>query len=237
MKNAKILIVEDEEDIRNLILFNLTSQKFLVLTAEDGEEALQLTKKESPDLILLDIMLPKLNGLEVCEQIKNNDLYNEIPIIMLTARGDESDIVKGLEIGADDYITKPFSPKILVARINALLRRVSEKKSKDSINEVKKIFSYGIEIDPDKRKCMIDGKESNLTYSEFEVLFHFMQNPGRVFTRSQIVEKLRGENHAITDRSVDVLFVGLRKRLGGKGQLIETVRGVGYRFKDEGEKL
>lgn len=230
MNNKKILVVEDEDDVRKLIHFNLFSENCNVILAADGESAICLANKEKPDLVLLDLMLPKINGIEVCKLLKQNNKTKNIPIIMITALGDEEDIVKGLEAGADDYITKPYSPKILIARTKALLRRVG----KQTIDQNNVVEKHGIYLNPQKRECVFDGCELNLTYSEFQILHIFMLTPGRVFTRSQIVELLRGNNHAVTDRSVDVQVVGLRKKLGIKGKIIETVRGVGYRLKESG---
>lgn len=227
MNTSRILVVEDEEDIRELIHFNLFKEKFDVVTARDGEEALEAYKKENPDLVLLDLMLPKLDGISVCKQLRENKDSQNIPIIMLTAKGGEEDVIRGLESGADDYITKPFSPKILIARVKAALRRNETQNEADqSIN------AFGITIDPTKRKTMINGEELVLTYTEFQILYLMALKPGQVFTRSQIVDSVRGTNHAITDRSVDVQIVGLRKKLKELGNLIETVRGVGYRFKE-----
>lgn len=227
MNTSRILVVEDEEDIRELIHFNLFKEKFDVVTARDGEEALEAYKKENPDLVLLDLMLPKLDGISVCKQLRENKNSYNVPIIMLTAKGGEEDVIRGLESGADDYITKPFSPKILIARVKAALRR-NETQSEDD----QSINAFGITIDPTKRKTIIDGEELVLTYTEFQILYLMAQKPGQVFTRSQIVDSVRGTNHAITDRSVDVQIVGLRKKLKDLGNLIETVRGVGYRFKE-----
>lgn len=224
----KILVVEDEQDIRELIHFNLFKENYDVVLAADGEVGLELAQTDTPDLILLDLMLPKKDGLEVCKILKNGPHTKNIPIIILTAKGGEGDIVNGLEAGADDYVTKPFRPKVLMARIKARLRGTDR-----STKEGEGLKLSQIELIPDKRRCYLDGEEITLTYSEFQFLLMLMQSPGRVFTRTQTVEYLRGQNHAVTDRSVDVLVVGLRKKLGQEGKLIETVRGVGYRFKDD----
>lgn len=233
----KIVVVEDEKDIRDLISFNLLREDFEVHTAKDGEEALQVINSVRPDLILLDLMLPKRDGISVCQMIKTNSKLKSTGIIMLTAKGTEEDIVTGLESGADDYITKPFGPKILLARINAVLRRKKSESISMTDNTHKtnssKISLLGIEIDPEKRKTYVDGNLVDLTFTEFQLLLLLVEGPGLVFTRSQIVDTIRGKNHAITDRSVDVQVVGLRKKLSDKGSLIETVRGVGYRFKEE----
>ena len=224
----KILIAEDEEDIRELIHFNLFKEKFSVETAANGAEALEKAKQIRPDLMLLDIMMPEMDGLEVCRLIREDRNFDNTGIVILTAKGDEEDIVRGLELGADDYIVKPFSPKVVIARVNAVLRRrIKDQPSIEPIFEV-----YGIKIDGPKRKVFIDDAEISLTYTEFQILSLFSMKAGWVFTRSQIVDTVRGDNHAVTDRSVDVQIVGLRKKLGSKGDLIETVRGVGYRFKE-----
>ncbi len=224
----KILIAEDEEDIRELIHFNLFKEKFSVETASNGAEALEKAKQIRPDLMLLDIMMPEMDGLEVCRLIRADRNFDNTGIVILTAKGDEEDIVKGLELGADDYIVKPFSPKVVIARVNAVLRRrVKDQPSIEPIFEI-----YGIKIDGPKRKVFIDDKEISLTFTEFQILSLLSMKAGWVFTRSQIVDTVRGDNHAVTDRSVDVQIVGLRKKLEDKGDLIETVRGVGYRFKE-----
>lgn len=229
-EKVKIVVAEDEDDIRDLIHFNLFKEDFDVKLACDGVEALDLIKKEKPDLALLDIMMPNKDGLSVTEDIRADQQLDSMGIIMLTAKGTEEDIVKGLELGADDYITKPFKPKELVARIKALLRR---KKTAPQASSDKITF-HQIELYPTKRKVFSNGNELDLTYTEFQLLLLLGKNPGWVYTRSQIVDEIRGENHAITDRSVDVQVVGLRKKLGSLGELIETVRGVGYRLKEEG---
>ena len=224
----KILIVEDEKDIADLIHFNIFKAGFDASLAMNGNEAIEKAKTLLPDLILLDLMIPEISGLEVCTILKENPSTKKIPIIILTARGTEDDIVKGLEAGADDYLTKPFSPKVLIARVNAVFRRVPKEGQKE--NDILKIDS--VRIDQTKRKVFLKENELDLTFSEFEILLLLLKKPGWVFTRAQIVNLIRGTNHAITDRSVDVQIVGLRKKLGDFGGLIETVRGVGYRFKE-----
>lgn len=227
MANEKILIVDDEEDILELITFNLAREGYKVFTADNGEKALKIAKSEIPDMIILDLMLPGIDGLEVARSLKSRDSTKSIPIIMLSAKGDESDIVSGLELGADDYVTKPFSPKILIARIRAVLRRKS-----DEIIENMPLNVHGFMIDPQRREVVIDENTVELTFTEFQVLHFLAKRPGWVFTRSQIVDAAKGDNYAVTDRSVDVQIVGLRKKLGEAGKYIETVRGVGYRFRE-----
>jgi len=228
VNEKKILIVEDEKDIAELIHFNLFKANYGVFIASDGEQALKMANEQLPDLVLLDLMIPHISGLEVCKFLKENPATCEIPVIMITAKGEEEDIIKGLEVGADDYITKPFSPKVLLARVNAVFRR----SKRDRFDVEKVIHTNGVVIDPIRRKVVSQGSELDLTFSEFQIFHLLAQKPGWVFTRSQIVDLIRGKNHAITDRSVDVQIVGLRKKLGELGPLIETVRGVGYRFQE-----
>ncbi len=225
MNQEKILIVEDENDIRELIHFHLYKNKYEVFEASNGKEALEQVKDKNPDLILLDIMIPEIDGIQVCKTLKSNDKTKDIKIIFLSAKGEEEDIVRGLEMGADDYITKPFSPKILIARAKSVLRRQSTKQTEE-------ISLFGIKLDENKKKVSIEGEEINLTATEFQLLKYLISSPGHVFTRSQIVNFIRGNNHAVTDRSVDTQLVSLRKKMGPKGELIETVWGVGYRFKE-----
>ena len=228
MAKEKILVVDDEEDIRELISFNLEKDGYVVETAESGEKAMEMAFSFSPDLIVLDLMLPGIDGLEVAKKLKTDITTRMIPIIMLTAKGEEADVVIGLEMGADDYIVKPFSPRVLTARIKAVLRRGA--KTGTSTDEA--IHIHNLLIDQGRRQVTADGKLIELTYTEFQVLFHLATRPGWVSTRYQIVDAVRGEGYAVTERSVDVQIAGLRKKLGKYGKYIETVRGVGYRFKE-----
>ena len=227
LDSKNILVVEDDLDIRELISFNLANEGHQVFEANDGEVGIDKARNNNPDLILLDLMLPGIQGLDVCRIIKSDQETKEIPIIMVTALGQEEDIVKGLETGADDYITKPFSIKVLIARVNAVLKRsieVGEDKSKD-------ILINGINIKTRSREVWVNKNPINdLTFSEFQILYLLAGHPGWVFTRYQIIDKIRGDNYPVTDRSVDFQIVGLRKKLGDAGKLIKTVRGVGYRF-------
>ena len=229
MSKERILIVEDEEDILELVRYNLSREGYQVFCTTSGEEALKTTKSESLDLIILDLLLPGIDGLEVAKILKNDSKTRDIPIIMLTAKGEEADIVTGLELGADDYITKPFSPRILIARIRAVLRRKSIKPP----DEMSVIQIHELIIHPGRRDVLINGEPVELTYTEFQVLHYLAKRPGWVFTRYQIVEAVRGDDYPVTDRSVDVQIVGLRKKLGAFGKYIETVRGVGYRFREK----
>jgi len=228
MVKQKILVVDDEEDILELLKFNLSREGYQVLCAVSGEQALRLVRPENPDLIVLDLMLPGIDGLEVTRRLKNDPDTKNIPIVMLTAKGEEADIVTGLELGADDYITKPFSPRILVARIRAVLRR----KIKEPLEETSVLRIHDLEIDPGRHEVLVNEEPVQLTFTEFGILNYLARRPGWVFTRFQIVEAVRGEDHSVTDRSVDVQIVGLRKKLGLAGKYVETVRGVGYRFKE-----
>ena len=228
MVKERILVVDDEEDILELVRFNLAREGYPVLCALSGEEALETARKELPDLVVLDLMLPGIDGLDVAKALKNDAGTKETPIVMLTAKGEEADVVTGLELGADDYVTKPFSPRILVARVKAVLRR----KVKDSPEEDSVVRIHDLVIHPGRREVTVGGNPVQLTYTEFAILNYLSRRPGWVFTRYQIVNAVRGEDYPVTDRSVDVQIVGLRKKLGSENQYIETVRGVGYRFKE-----
>jgi len=228
MTKERILVVEDEEDILELVRFNLSREGYHVIGAASGEEAWKLASSELPDLIVLDLMLPGIDGLEVTKIIKNDPKTKDIPIIMLTAKGEESDIVTGLELGADDYVTKPFSPRILVARARAVLRR----KIKEPAEESSVLKIHDLVIHPGRHEVLVEGEPVELTFTEFGILRYLARRPGWVFTRSQIVDAVRGDDYFVTDRAVDVQIVGLRKKLGPASKYIETVRGVGYRFKE-----
>ena len=228
MKNIKtILVIEDEPDIRELIHFNLNKLDYNVQLASNGEKGLKEARAFEPDLILLDLMLPGIQGIDVCRVIKSDLNLKNTPIIILSALGQEEDIVKGLDAGADDYVSKPFSLDILNARIKTVLRRYITNEDE----ELSKNISFkGIEISSRTRDVKIGGKSISLTYTEFQILHLLISHPGWVFTRYQIIDKIRGENYPVTDRSIDFQIVGLRKKMLGKGNLIETIRGVGYRF-------
>jgi two-component system phosphate regulon response regulator PhoB len=229
MSKETILIVDDEEDILELIKFNLKGEGYNILQAMTGEEAIKIAKQSGPDLMVLDLMLPGIDGLEVTRYLKNNDATTDIPIVMLTAKGEESDIITGLELGANDYISKPFSPRELTARIRAILRR----RQKNNADAPVRVRQEGdMVIDRAKHRVSIEGKIVELTLSEFELLSFLAEKKGWVFTRGQIVDAIHGENYAVTERSIDVIIVGLRKKLGSYSSCIETVRGVGYRFKE-----
>jgi DNA-binding response OmpR family regulator len=228
MAKEKILVVDDEEDILELVRFNLVREGYEVFCSQSGEEGVSLAGKELPDLMVLDLMLPGIDGLEVTRRLKRDNTTKNIPVIMLTAKGEEADIVAGLELGADDYVTKPFSPRVLLARIRAVLRRKTGATPEEDV-----ILSVGdLTIHPGRREVLVDGEPVQLTFTEFGILNFLMRRHGWVYTRSQIVDAVRGDDYYVTDRSVDVQIVGLRKKLGHAGKYIETVRGVGYRFKE-----
>ncbi|MBW2040328.1 MAG: response regulator [Deltaproteobacteria bacterium] len=228
MSGEKILVVDDEEDILELVRYNLAQEGYQVTSVTSGEEALKQVRTGVPDLIILDLMLPGVDGLDVCKQLKNDTRTAHIPIVMLTAKGEETDIVIGLELGADDYITKPFSPKVLLARVKAVLRR----RKGEPIGETDVIRIGDLMIHPGRYEVLIKGKPIKLTSTEFRVLHFMARRPGWVFTRYQIVDAARGEDVAVTDRSVDFHMASLRRKLGPYGDYIETVWGVGYRFKE-----
>ena len=228
MATTKILVVDDEEDILELIRYNLEKGGYQVLTAQSGEVALEKVISEIPDLVLLDLMLPGVDGIEVCRQINGDVATKHIPVIMLTAKAEEMDVVIGLEIGADDYITKPFSPRVLLARVKAVLRRNRDNTSAD----VESLVKYAdLVIKQDRFVALLGNRQLELTTSEFRILLLMARRPGWVFDRSQIVDAVHGEDYPVTPRSVDVHIASLRKKLGKSGSLIETVHGVGYRMK------
>lgn len=229
MPSNKILIVEDESPIRELIRIALESAGFTsVFEAADGESGLAQARSLHPDLILLDLMLPGIDGLDVCRKLKADEDLRHIPVIMLTAKSEEADIVLGLELGANDYVTKPFSRKVLIARIRTQLRNLAEK-----TNNPSERISNGLYINPETRAARLDSRDLQLTHGEFEVLFLFASHPGRVYTRNQIIAEIRGEGYPVTERAVDVQILNLRRKLGEWGANIETIRGVGYRLKAE----
>lgn len=228
MPAEKILVVEDEENIQELIRYNLAKEGYQVSCVLSGEKGLEAARTGSPDLVLLDLMLPGLDGLDVCKELKRDAATQGIAVIMVTAKGDETNIVMGLELGADDYVVKPFSPKILLSRVKAVLRR------KDSPSPADKdVIQIGdLVIHSGRHEVLLRNKKLDLTFTEFRILQTLATRPGWVFTRGQIVDAVRGEDHAVTDRSVDFQIVGLRRKLDDYATHIETVRGVGYRFQE-----
>ena len=228
MARESVLVIEDDEDIQELVNYNLTKEGYQISCVASGEDGLRTAKSKLPNLIVLDLMLPGIDGLEICRLTKADPKTQHIPIVMLTAKGEESDVVTGLELGADDYITKPFSPKVLVARVRSILRR----KAKPSGSEEATVSIHELTIHPGRHEVTAKGKPIDLTFTEFKILQLLARRPGWVFTRYQIVNDIRGDDVLVTDRSVDVQIVGLRRKLGPFGKYVETVRGVGYRFKE-----
>lgn len=224
----RILVIDDEEDIREVLVYHLQREGYTVRALRDGRQALAESKRNPPDLILLDLMLPGMSGLDLCRELKRYRETSAIPIMMVTAKGEESDIVAGLELGADDYVTKPFSINVLLARVRAVLRR----RQQPQPNDQTPIRVGGLEILPARHEVRVNGKPISLTPSEFRLLHFLALHPGWVRTREQIIAYIRGEDYAVTERSVDVLIAGLRRKLGKDAELIETVRGVGYRFRE-----
>jgi two-component system phosphate regulon response regulator PhoB len=229
-----ILVAEDDDTILELIRINLEKSGYRASCYTSGEKALLAAGVDEPDLVLLDLLLPGIDGIQVCKLLRSEEKTKHIPIIMVTAKGEEQDIIEGLEVGADDYITKPFSPKILLARIKAVLRRRSRSKDPE-LNNQQTIQVHELTIDPTRHQVSIGADEIDLTVTEFQILYYLARQPGWVFTRYQIVEGVRGGNYHVTDRAVDVVIFGLRKKLGQYSSLIETVRGVGYRFSEGNE--
>ena len=228
MSNERILVVDDEEDLLELIRYNLSKEGYRVTCVETGEEALQHASREPTDLIVLDLMLPGVDGLEVCRRLKGEATTRNIPVVMLTAKSEEVDLVTGLEVGADDYVTKPFSPRVLLARIRAVLRRQSPPQE----GEAEILGSDDLVIHVGRHEVHAGGQLVPLTHTEFRLLQFLARKPGWVFSRSQIVTAVQGDDYPVTDRSVDVQVAGLRRKLGGASRYIETVRGAGYRFKE-----
>lgn len=231
MAKERILLVEDDEDIQQLVTYNLVKHGYRVSCADTGEQALATLDAGRPDLILLDIMLPGLDGLQVCRAVRAAETSREIPIIILSAKGEEGDIVSGLNLGADDYLTKPFSPKVLIARVSAMLRRRGQEiKPAAAGPDVLRV--HNLEIDAGRHEVRVDGAPVSLTVTEFRILECLARRPGWVFTRQQVIDQVRGYEFMVTPRLVDVQVFGLRKKLGEAGSLVETVRGIGYRLRE-----
>jgi two-component system phosphate regulon response regulator PhoB len=230
MNSERILLVEDERDIQELLKFHLEHEGYAVTAVGTGQDALQALSADSPDLILLDLMLPDISGTDICRQLKATPETSDIPIIMLTAKDSEADIIAGLEMGAIDYVTKPFSPRVLVARIHTALRRPDPDTTDTDVAPL--IHIGPLTIDAHRHKVEIKGKEVSLTCTEFRILQILAANPGYAYSREHIVNHIHGESYVVTKRIVDVQMVNLRKKLGRFGDWIETVRGIGYRFKE-----
>lgn len=229
MKRDEIVVIEDEPDILEVIEYNLAREGYGLISCRDGEEGLRAVRKQAPSLVLLDLMLPGLDGIEVCRAIRSDPATSHIPIIMVTAKGEESEIVLGLGIGADDYVVKPFNPKELVARVKAVLRRGP---MREEARPHGPIVHGAVSIDASRHEVKIDKRPVTLTPTEFRLLHFLASHPGRVFTRDQLLNRAIGEDAVVIDRNIDVHVLSIRRKLGRCQNLIETIRGVGYRFKD-----
>lgn len=228
MAKGRILVVDDEEDLIELVRYNLEQEGFQVKSAFDGESALKIARQELPDLLLIDLMLPGMDGLELCRSLRSDNRTASIPVIMLTAKSAESDRIVGLELGADDYVVKPFSPRELAARVKAVLRR-----TRQPLLQSKVIHRGSLSIDLTRREVSIQDSPLDLTATEFRLLQFFAEHPGRVFSRSELIDAVLGREVSVVDRTIDVHITGLRKKLGPCSNWIETVRGFGYRFREE----
>jgi len=228
MSKAVILIIEDDPEIQELLSHSMSKEGWKLLQTKTGEEGLKILKSKKVNCILLDIMLPGIDGFKVLKKIKEIEQCRHIPVIMTTAKGEEADIVTGLELGADDYVVKPYSPKVLIARIRAGLRRQEDGGSTADVT----IWQQGeIKLDAARHIAFCGDKQLDLFATEFALLKHFLSNPDIVFSRNQLIAAIRGPDYPVTDRSVDVQILGLRKKLGKAGDMIETIRSVGYRFR------
>lgn len=229
MGRSKIVVIEDEPDIVEVICYNLQREGYQVSSTTRGDEGLELVRNQSPALVILDLMLPGMDGLSVCQQIKGDPLTHATPVIIISAKGEESDVVIGLGLGADDYIAKPFSPREMLARVKAVLRRgpLQEEQQKD------RIVAKNLVIDPGRHEVRAAGELVRLTATEFKLLHQLASQPGRAYTREQLLNRVVGEGVVVVDRNIDVHIRSVRKKLGELGEMIQTIRGVGYRFVDD----
>lgn len=227
MPKGAILVIDDEKDLVELVKYSLEKEGFLVRAAADGESGVLMAQRDAPNLMIVDLMLPGMDGLEVCRRLRADTRSATIPIIMLTAKSSESDRVVGLELGADDYVTKPFSPRELAARVKAVLRRTSTRAPASAV-----IRHGALTIDLTRREVICGGKNIAMTASEFRLLHFLADHPGQVFSRSEMIDGALGREVSVVDRTIDVHITGLRKKLGTYGERIETVRGFGYRFRE-----
>jgi two-component system phosphate regulon response regulator PhoB len=229
-EDVTILVVEDDSDIRELLLFNLGKEGYAARGAASAEAALAFLRERKADLAVLDLMLPGMDGMALCRRLRGDPDLAAMPILMLTARGEEADVVSGLEAGADDYVVKPFSPKVLLARVRSLLRRGARNEGEIAGGGV--VERGAIVVNPERREVLVAGGRIDLTATEFKILHCLARRPGIVFTRAQLLDLVHGDLHAVTDRAIDVQIVGLRRKLGRAAAAVETVRGTGYRFTD-----
>lgn len=230
MGKPNILVIEDEPDIAEVIQYNLAREGYRVDVVGDGEIALERVVRDAPDLVLLDLMLPGLDGVELCRRLKEDPLTRAVPVIMVTAKGEESDVVLGLGVGADDYVAKPFSPRELTARVRAVLRRGA---LRGDAGKRERVARDGLVIDAVKHDVRVDGERVGFTATEFRLLHFLASHVGRAFTRDELLSRVIGEHATVTDRNIDVHVRMIRRKLGRHRELIETVRGVGYRFREE----
>lgn len=229
MGRSKIVVIEDEPDIVEVMCYNLQREGYQVSSTTRGDEGLELVRNQSPSLVILDLMLPGMDGLSVCQQIKSDPLTRSTPIIIVSAKGEESDVVIGLGLGADDYIAKPFSPREMLARVKEVLRRgpLQEEQQKD------RIVARDLVIDPSRHEVRAAGELVKLTATEFKLIHQLASQPGRAYTREQLLNRVVGEGVVVVDRNIDVHIRSVRKKLGELGEMIQTIRGVGYRFVDD----
>jgi DNA-binding response OmpR family regulator len=227
MSKARILIIEDDRSLADVVAYNLTQAGYEVLVAHDGQDGLNQAQLKSPDIVLLDVMLPVIDGLDVCRRLRSDPVTRDILIMMLTAKSEETDELVGFTLGADDYVTKPFSVKILLERIKALQRRRGDESSDENV-----VARQGVLVDRARYKATADGVAVELTHSEFKLLDTLIRQPGRVFKRSELIDAALGQDTVVLDRTIDVHIRGLRRKLGDRADVIQTVRGVGYRFRD-----
>ena len=228
MNRNKIVVIEDEPDIVEVVSYNLKREGYNVYSVDRGDEGLNLIREQSPSLVILDLMLPGTDGLSVCRQLKSDPIVRDIPVIIVSANGEESDVVIGLELGADDYLTKPFSPRELLARVKAVLRRGPVKESQDK----ERIVIQNLVIDVSRHEVRVGDELINLTATEFKILHQLASQPGRAFTREQLLNRVVGLGVVVVDRNIDVHIRAVRKKLGDAARLIQTIRGVGYRLVD-----
>ena len=228
MARPRILIIEDERGLTDVLTYNLQREGYDVLVSHDGQEGLRKAQMQLPDLILLDLMLPKMDGLDVCRELRSGERTRNVPILMLTARAEETDQIVGFTLGADDYVTKPFNVKVLMQRVKALQRRVDTGSDQGDVVE-----HLGVRIDRVRHRASVNGQDLNLTRTEFRLLECMLRQPGRAFTRPQLMDVAIGEGAIVLERTIDVHIKTLRKKLGPAMEYIETVRGVGYRFREE----
>ncbi|HAP44646.1 MAG: DNA-binding response regulator [Spirochaetes bacterium GWD1_61_31] len=229
MAKPVILVVEDDPDIRELLAFNLGKEGYAVVQAESGESGLAACRAAVPDLVLLDIMLPGIDGLETLRRLKADHRLAGVPVLLASARGEDPDVVVGLELGADDYVIKPFSPRVLVARVRAALRR-RQAAAEGLAAAGPRLAAVGLLLDSERHELLVDGHPVDLSATEFAILALLMRSPGRVYSRSGIIDAIKGPDYPVTDRSIDVQIVALRRKLGVRGACVDTVRAVGYRF-------